>query len=350
MLTATFRSAHELWSAVDGERREPDPETFLRSHPDLGPGGRLTSLYAVVTEILQSRDFQVSERDGYLFGKRGESEVVFCLLASADRSMIDAFLSRFKDFRGRKVIATLEALPPALLDSLDHSVVVWDREALGHEIGRTRIERIVGERDHGLVDELVADDYPRVVSPEQLDKLTDAGVGERIVRPVITIDHVKEISRQTVAGFQHRLELVPHYVYAYTCPLYMDGAKVSEERGLLSVNGLTHRVEPWSERTDIVYALEVSHKRLEPTIDEREAMKLARRELLRVHTYEKERIHEENHVTVMEKKRVSPKEEEIVLEDRGLFFIPIWCVEGVNGVMIINAGTGKIVSEDYYRL
>jgi hypothetical protein len=33
-----------------------------------------------------------------------------------------------------------------------------------------------------------------------------------------------------------------------------------------------------------------------------------------------------------------------------VFYIPIWCVEGIHGIMIVNAGTGKIVSEDYYRL
>jgi hypothetical protein len=227
---------------------------------------------------------------------------------------------------------------------------VWDRDALEHEIGRTRIEKVMGDRDHGLVDELVADDFPKMVSPELLEDIPEPSVGERIVRPVIGAEDVKELSRQTVAGFRHRLELVPHYVYGYVCPLYMGAEKVSVERGVLSINGLTHKVESWSEKTDVVYALEVTHKRLEPSIGLEDAQLLARRELVRVNSYDKENIREENHVTITEKKRVSPKEEEIVLEDRGIFYIPIWCVEGVHGIMIINAGTGKIVSEDYYRL
>jgi hypothetical protein len=307
-------------------------------------------LMHIVSEILQSRDFQVSEREGFLYGKKGDNEVVFCLLGPKDGALLDIFTSKFKDFNGKKVIATLEVLPSAVSGTLDHGIMVWDREALEHEIGRTRIERIMGEKDHGLVDELVADDYPKMVSPEQLDKLQDTAVGERIIRPVINIGDVKEISRQTVAGFRHRLELVPHYVYHYTCPLYMEGVRVSVETGLLSVNGLTQRVESWGEKNEIVYALDVNHKRLEPSVDTKEAENLAKRELVRVHSYEKEHIHEENHVTVMEKKKVSPREEEIVLEDRGIYYIPIWCVEGVHGVMIINAGTGKIVSEDYYKL
>ena len=51
----------------------------------------------------------------------------------------------------------------------------------------------------------------------------------------------------------------------------------------------------------------------------------------------------------MERKVLSPRSEDIVLRGVGLYYLPIWCVEGVHGVMIINAGTGKIISEDYYR-
>lgn len=304
----------------------------------------------MITEILQAREFQITERDGYLFARRDKSEVVFCLVPSFDKEVVSDFLERFKEHPGKKVVATLDTLPPSALDAIDRAVAVWDREALEHEIGRTRIERIVGDHDHGLVDELIATDYPKIVSPEELDRLQDAEVGERIVRPVIGVADVKELSRQTVAGFRHRLELVPHFVFRYSCPLYMDGQRVSVEKGTLSVNGLTHRVESWAERTEVVYGLEVSHKRLDPTISGEDARRMARRELVRVHTFEKEHVHEENHITVTEKRKVAPREDEIDLVDKGVFFLPIWCVEGVHGVMIINAGTGKIVSEDYYRL
>ena len=310
----------------------------------------LTSLALLVTEILQAREFQTSQEDGYLLARKGSSEVVFCLLSTLDKTAVDAFMTRFKDRGGKKIIATLESVPPSFVETIDRSVTIWDRDALEHEIGRTRIEKVMGGIDHGLVDELVADDFPKMVSPELLEDIAEPSVGERIVRPVIGVDDVKELSRQTVAGFRHRLELVPHYVYGYVCPLYMGGEKISVEKGILSINGLTHKVESWSEKTDVVYALEVAHKTLEPSIGMEDAKRLARRELIRVNSYDKENIREENHVTITEKKKVSPKEDEIVLEDRGMFYIPIWCVEGVHGIMVINAGTGKIVSEDYYRL
>lgn len=285
-----------------------------------------------------------------MVARQGDREIVFLLLTSIDRAAVDAFLAKFKNHPGKKVIATLETVPPAFLDLLDHSVTVWDRSALEHEIGRTRIERVMGDRDHGLVDELVADDYPKLVSPELLEDVKDASVGERIVRPVLGAEDIRELSRKTVSGFRYRLELVPHYVYGYICPLYMDAEKVGVERGTLSVNGLTHKVESWNERTEVVYALEITHRTLEPAIVTEDARRLAKRELVRVNSYDKESIREENHVTITEKRKVTPREDEIQLEDRGVFYIPIWCVEGVHGIIIVNASSGKIVSEDYYRL
>jgi hypothetical protein len=304
----------------------------------------------LVAEILQARDFEVTEREDHMVARKGDREIVFLLMASIDRAAADAFLAKFKNHPGKKVIATLETVPPAFLDALDRSVTVWDRGALEHEIGRTRIERVMGDRDHGLVDELVAEDYPKLVSPELLEDVKDASVGERIVRPVLGADDIRELSRKTVSGFRYRLELVPHYVYGYLCPLYMGEEKVGVERGMLSVNGLTHKVESWNERTEVVYALEITHRTLEPAIATEDARRMAKRELVRVNSYDKESIREENHVTITEKRKVTPREEEIQLEDRGVFYIPIWCVEGVHGIIIVNASSGKIVSEDYYRL
>ncbi len=285
-----------------------------------------------------------------MLARKDGREIVFLLMNTVDRASADAFLAKFKSNPCKKVIATLETIPPAFLDNLDRSVTVWDRGALEHEIGRTRIERVVGDRDHGLVDELVADDFPKLVSPELLEDVRDASVGERIVRPVLGIEDIRELSRKTVSGFRYRLELVPHYVYGYLCPLFMGEEKVGVERGMLSVNALTHKVESWNDRTEVVYALEVSHRTLEPAITTEDARRVAKRELVRVNAYDKEIIREENHVTITEKRKVAPREEDIQLEDRGVFYIPIWCVEGVHGIIIVNASSGKIVSEDYYRL
>ncbi len=310
----------------------------------------MTSFKAIVTEILGSREFQVMERDGFLLAKKGDVEVILCLIGAGEEKVLPAFLDRFRTFTGKKVVVSLAPLPEIPPEKLDPGLIIWDREAIVHEVGRTRIEHLVGDRDHGLVDELLATDYPRMVSAAELSQLQEAEVGEKIIRPTIDVHDVKEIGMRTVGGFRHRLELVPYYVYDYSCKIALDGAEVTVERGRLSINALTKKVEEWSEKADVVFALEQGHRRLEPTVEPDVAASLIRMEILRLHTSERELVSDEGSVTVTERRKVAPKLEDIELVSQGVYYLPIWCVEGVHGVLIINAGSGKIVSEDYYKI
>jgi hypothetical protein len=313
-------------------------------------GAPVTSLRSCVVEILQSRAFDSLDRDGFLIGKKGNLEVAFCLIGAGEVGNLPVFLDRYKDFKGKKVIVSLEPLPELVPGSLDHDVIVWDREAVEREIGRLHIERMIGERERGLVDELIADDYPRMVTPEELERLQSTEVGDRIIRPIIDVRDVREIGMRTVGGFRHRLELVPYHLYSYTCRLYLDDTTVGDEKGSIAINELTRKSEPWTGHLDVVYALETTHRRLEPTIDSETSKSLARQEVVRMHTHEREVVHDESHTTLTEKKKVAPRDAEIAMEDEGVFYLPVWCVEGVHGVLVINAGTGKIISEDYYKV
>jgi hypothetical protein len=310
----------------------------------------VTSLKSIVTEILSSREFQVTERDGFLFAKKGDVEVILCLIGAGEEKVLPAFLDRYKAFLGKKVVVSLVSLPEVPPEKLDPGLIIWDRDAVVHEIGRTRIEHLVGDRDHGLVDELLATDYPRVVSAAELSQLQEAEVGERIIRPTIDVHDVKEIGMRTVGGFRHRLELVPYYVYDYSCKIVLEGAEVAIERGRLSVNALTKKVEKWNDKAEVVFALEQGHRRLEPVVEADVAANLARTEIIRLNSTEREIVRDEGSVTVTERRKVAPRLEDIELVSQGTYYLPIWCVEGVHGVLIINAGTGKIVSEDYYKL
>lgn len=324
---------------------------FLFLEHDQVHGANLSSLSSVIIEILKSREFEVTEKGDRIFGKKGTSEVVFLLLEGTDdETKIRAFLNEFKNFKGKRVIVSLQPISESSAALLDQSVTYWDREAVAREIGRTRIEKLLGEHDHGLIDELIADDYPKIVAPEVLEEMQGTELGEKIVKPVIDLTDVKEISRQTVGGFRYRLELVPYFVYQYSCDLYIDKIKVGSERGHLSVNALTGKVEPWNENVDVVLTLEHAFKRLEPMLETEEAKKLVKREVVRIHTHEQEIIRDTGQVTIVEKKTVSPNPDEVAVKELGVFYIPIWCVEGIHGVMILNAGNGKIISEDYYKI
>ncbi|HHT75388.1 MAG TPA: hypothetical protein PLI21_07890 [Methanomassiliicoccaceae archaeon] len=303
----------------------------------------MTPLQAVIVEILRARGFKVTEQDGYLVARSGTVRAAFCVMRKMERKDVDDFLESFSDFSGKKVLVAIDTLPSSVLENLDRSVMLWDRQALEQELDR--MDGTIG--GHGLVDELLSDDFPSLLSEEHLDSLQDRSVGERIVRPAVTAEAVMDMARDSIAGFQRQLQLMPYYVFDYLCPLYQDGELVGEESGTLSVNGLTQKVDPWPDGRELIYSMEEEHTRLDPFVTEQEAARAAIRELMRVHTFDREHVVEEDHATLTEKKRIAPREESIELDPQGIFFVPMWCIEGVHGLMVVDASTGRVVSEDH---
>ncbi|KQM12536.1 hypothetical protein AOA80_01765 [Methanomassiliicoccales archaeon RumEn M1] len=303
----------------------------------------MTPLQAVIVEILRARGFDVEEQDGHLLARKEDSEAVFCVTRRAEQKDIDTFLARYADFPGRKVLVTVDPLPPSLLDGLERTVTIWGRQDMEREL-----DLMEGGADgHGPVDELLATDFPRLLSADDMDILRDRSVGERIVRPVITADEAVDMTGNAVAGFRQELRLMPYYVFGYVCPLYHRDERVGVESGTLSVNGRTQRVEPWPEVRELVYSMEEPHQRLEAVIAEDVAAEVAKRELVRIYTVDREHVVEEEHVTLTEKRRTAPREERIELEHLGMFFVPLWYVEGAHGTVVVDASTGRVVSEDH---
>ena len=303
----------------------------------------MTPLQAVIVEILRARGFEVAERDGDLLARKGKSEAVFYVTRRAEQGSVDDFLARHSDFAGRKVLVSVEPLSPSVLDDLERTVMVWDRQDMEREL-----DLMGGEADgHGPVDELLATDFPRLISADDMDALHDRSMGHRIIRPAVTADEAVDMARNTTAGFRQELRLMPYHVFGYVCPLYLGDEKVGVESGTLSVNGRTQRVEPWPDVSDVVYSLSEEHERLDAVISEDGAAKVARRELVRIYTVDRDHVVQEEHVTLTEKRRIAPLEGRIELEHLGMFFVPLWYVEGAYGVVVVDASTGRVVSEDH---
>ncbi len=174
-------------------------------------------------------------------------------------------------------------------------------------------------------------------------------VTEAIVKPVLARDDIREIGKKTVTGFNYMLQLVPHFVYDFKCALNVPGGEDRVVEGCVAINALTSQWETWEPDFETVEEVSATHERLEPKIDEESAFKSAKAAAQELGTEEIESIREADHATIVEKKVESPEEEDIVLNRRGLVYLPVWCVEGTLGVIIVNANTGKIIREDYYE-
>jgi hypothetical protein len=60
-------------------------------------------------------------------------------------------------------------------------------------------------------------------------------------------------------------------------------------------------------------------------------------------------VREIGQVTMTERVMVQPRLDQRSVRPLGLIYVPIWCVEGTKGVMVINASNGKVLSEEYFR-
>lgn len=305
----------------------------------------MTTLPTVLKEILESRGFLVDMNGNFVHGRREGIELNFYPYPRHSPAAIEEFHKALPELKGKVVLCALVPLAESVTTSLPSEVVVWDREAVEHEVGRTRIEGLVGEEDHGLIDELCADDFPEIPA----EGFQDLAEEERIAPLRLDLKEVVEISARTVGGFSHRLELVPHYIFSYDVPLFVGEGRIGSKDGLLAVNALTKVVEPWAEMPQTVTRLEQGHKRLEPVLEEEDACGLVRVAVEKEHTYERDMVRENGQVTMTERVVVYPRLDQGSIKPMGLIYVPIWCVEGTKGVMVLNASTGKVLSEDYFR-
>jgi hypothetical protein len=163
----------------------------------------------------------------------------------------------------------------------------------------------------------------------------------------LSIEDVREISKKTIQGFKFDLELVPHYIFEYSCSYEGPGGKDVSRTGLISVNALTGRCTTW-DRMPETEDISADLVRMEPKLDEEHARGIATKAIIALNTEFRELIVERDHATIIEKSTFGPAEESILAMTSTFVMVPVWCVEGSHGVMILDGMSGKIISEDYY--
>lgn len=83
--------------------------------------------------------------------------------------------------------------------------------------------------------------------------------------------------------------------------------------------------------------------RREPKIDEERALGMARDVVAKEYKSYVETVTDFGHSEIIE--RSKPRKDAMVIEPKGLVYLPVWCVEGKRGAMLVNSSSGKIISE-----
>lgn len=305
----------------------------------------MLTLKDYLTQILQSRDFRVEERDGYLYGSRDDVSVV--ILATGDMIEDDVrdFVQNTSTFSGRKIVASLGKAEESVQNYLQRSGVhYWGREEIEHELGSMQLSSVTERRGASLIDEVISDETPQKPAepheqsvPVIIESADERA--ERIVKPNFGLEDVKYLARHEIQGNKFDLELVPHYLFHYV--LNLGGGK--QKAGIAAVNTLTSHVETWHWGFELVDSIDVPHSKREPKIDYEKAKKLAQDMVSKEYKSHTETVKDFGHSEIIERSR--PDGEPMSLEPKGLVYLPVWCVEGPGGAMIVNSSSGKIISE-----
>jgi hypothetical protein len=298
-----------------------------------------------MVQILKSRDFSVDEKEGYLYARREDISIVVMTAGDMLLEDVQDFVKNVSSFSGRKIVASLGKADDSVQAFLQkNGVHYWGREEIEHEVGSLQLETVSKGQGKSLMDEVISDELPQKLAepPEQsipvILESTEERT-ERIVKPNVSLEDVKYLARHEIQGYKFELELVPHYLFHFLLTL----GNGNQKAGIAAVNGLTSHVETWRWGFELVDSIELPHSKREPKIDFEKAKQIAQDLVAKEYKSHIETVKDFGHSEIIERK--GPKKEAIDIEPKGLVYLPVWCVEGKNGAMIVNSSSGKIISE-----
>lgn len=293
----------------------------------------MQTLYSLIEEILQQNGFSCSRKDTYILAEKADAEAVVCPQISFDSEGFERFLQEFEDFRGRKILAVMDRLSEEDVCEIDSEIIIWDKESLEREITRSKMDSAINEESISIVDEIESTDFPPLVSPDMPE---DASVGEFIMKVNVS---EKEIEKEYPQSASRTLHLVPYHAFCYS--IRSAEAELNQDKKIISVNSITGNTEEWQE-LDFVYSLEIPHIKVRLDIDAEKAEKIAIEKIAASNSRTKEYIVEDSQTTLTERRKISPKKEEIVIEYCHLCHVPIWHIINGNDEICINAHDRKI--------
>jgi hypothetical protein len=204
------------------------------------------------------------------------------------------------------------------------NIILWDRDQLEKEIGKAVLlagSDVFFEKEEGK---------------------------EFIVKPKIGMNDAKAMGTK-LGGPSAALELIPYYVYNYSCEVLIEGSlDTKRNTGVIAVNGVTKEAEEWSMDIE-VGTPDFGYAKLPARINEKKAWEIAYQRIIELNTKVVEVMDERDVAIVFEKRKIKPKEDALSVNLSGLYYLPIWNIKGKTGVMIINAVTSEIIKEEIYK-
>lgn len=145
------------------------------------------------------------------------------------------------------------------------------------------------------------------------------------------------------------LRLSPFYVYDYEATLLVDGSLDADlKKGRMAVDAAQKRVVEWSTpletgelQTD---GADIDEKKVR--VADADAQAVVRQELVKLVTRDVVMQEDDDEWSVVVKKKVNLGPDDVRLNPRGVYWVPIWRISGPEGAIEIDASTGNVVFEE----
>lgn len=283
----------------------------------------MKNFYQVMEELLEFDGYELLfGGKGKLVGKKGDE---FRSIVIAGEDVTGRDIADLGDSEGEKILVIFGDVTEELKE-LVPDADIWDRNRLIKKFGEMLFEKAViewaleGDAAFTKMD----------VEHKHYGK-------ESTLKPIMDFEDVKEVAERLVKPFRYRLELVPYYMFRY---------RLIGGEGDMYMNCISGRYHFWERPFERVKDIKRSHIKLEPNISKEEAMKGALEKIKEKYSTVHKNEWEEEGATIVEKKKITPADRDIVIQEPEIVFVPIWAVEGTDGgIVIINSATGKIEHE-----
>lgn len=169
-----------------------------------------------------------------------------------------------------------------------------------------------------------------------------------IITPKLAVAQLPDLCAPIAPLTNAQMELVPYFVFAYTCTVVVKGGESSNQRqGVLAVNGVTLEAEEWELGFGTINELAMDYIRLSPRVDLSVARDLAFNGVVQIETKVLKLTVEEDGVEQNTTRKSFPDPSSIQLAPAGIYYFPHWHIRGEGGSMFIDAVNGDVISGQY---
>ncbi len=292
----------------------------------------MENFYRLLEDILEFEGYDIiSSEKGKIVAALEDEKRSFII---AGETLHDDDIAMLKEAEDEKILVIFEEVSDELLEDIDDDFEIWDREKLIQKSGNMTLEKSILEGITEGESGIKGPDNSFNFDIEHQSK-------EAILKPIMDFQDVSELGEKFVKGFKYRLELVPHYMFDYK----VEKGEGDVTDGKLYLNAISGKVNYWKGSFESVKDIKRSHVKLEPNIPDEESSERARRAIKERFSIKKREKWEDEGVTIVEKSEEVPSDEKIILDKKGIVYVPMWAVEGTDGIIVVNAARGKIESE-----